>query len=250
MNQSLALFITFLLGFFILIGVIIAFFVTKKNKFLDYIFAFATSLLATLIILDIMPHIMSHLAISRMYIFIIFSMLGILLFKLLDKFIPEHENTKMTKTELKQNYSHIGVLTTLAIILHNIIEGMAIYITSLNDIKMGLLMSIGVGLHNIPLGIIITTTLDMGNEKASKYFWCLGSLFISSFIGGLIPFLLKITVVSDTLVGILLSLTLGMLLYILIFELLPKVIKTKHKKITILGLLSGVVTLLLASFIG
>lgn len=254
MRNNLALFITFLLGLFIIIGVIIAFFLKKKSKVLDFIFAFAFSLLVMLIILDLLPEAIEHLTLKNIHLFLIFSMLGLLLFKLLDNFIPEHAvNTdhKLNAKEEKENITHIGLLATIALIIHNIVEGMAIYLTSCNDISLGLIMSVGVGLHNIPLGIIITTTLNMGNNKKPvKYYACLGSLVISSFIGGLIPYLLNINTVNDTIIGSLLALTLGMLLYIIIFELFPKVIKTKDKKITFAGIITGFLILFLGSFVG
>ena len=56
MHNTLALFITFLLGFFIIIGVIIAFFLKKQKKVLDFIFAFALSILTMLILVDLLGH--------------------------------------------------------------------------------------------------------------------------------------------------------------------------------------------------
>ncbi len=250
MNNTLALFITFLLGFFIIIGVAIAFFLKKQQKVLDFIFAFALSLLLMLIILDLLSEAIEHLGLAQIYLFILFVALGLLIFKVLDDLIPEHEDHKMSKKEVRKNIVHIGFLATIALIIHNIVEGMAIYLTASNDISLGVMMSIGVGLHNIPLGIIITTTLNMSETKLSKYILCLGSLFISSFIGGLIPYLLNINTVSDTVIGSLLSLTIGMLLYIIIFELYPKVRKTKNKSITIIGLSCGIILVLLGVFIG
>ena len=126
---------------------------------------------------------------------------------------------------------------------------MAIYLTSANDISLGVMMSIGVGLHNIPLGIIITTTLN-DDKNTGKYLFCIGSLFISSFLGGLLLFLLNINTVSDIVIGSLLALTIGMILYIIIFELYPKVKKTSDKKITVIGLISGVIIAILAMLIG
>lgn len=249
MNNTLALFLTFLLGLFIMIGTIISFFIKKQAKVLDFIFAFALSLLSMLVIIDLLPEIIEHLKISHIYLFLIFSMLGLLIFKVIDDFIPEHEDHKMTKKEIKKNYVHIGLLATIALIIHNIVEGMAIYLTASADISLGISMSIGVGLHNIPLGIIITTTLTMSDAKPSKYFLLLGSLFISSFIGGFIPYALNLHTVNDLIIGSLLSLTLGMLLYIIIFELWPKVSKTKNKKITIIGIITGVILLLLSFLI-
>ena len=249
MHNTLALFITFLLGFFIIIGVIIAFFLKKQKKVLDFIFAFALSILTMLILVDLLGHTIEHLGIKHIYLFILFTCLGLLIFKIIDDFVPEHEDAKMTKNEEKKNIVHIGVLTTIALVIHNFVEGMAIYLTSANDINLGIMMALGVGLHNIPLGIIITTTLN-SDKNTGKYLFCIISLFISSFLGGLLLYLLNINTVSDIVIGSLLALTIGMLLYIIIFELYPKVKKTTNKKITIIGLVTGVIIALIGTFIG
>lgn len=249
MHNTLALFITFLLGFFIIIGVIIAFFLKKQKKVLDFIFAFALSILTMLILVDLLGHTIEHLGIKHIYLFILFTCLGLLIFKIIDDFVPEHEDAKMTKKEEKKNIVHIGVLATIALIIHNFVEGMAIYLTSANDINLGIMMALGVGLHNIPLGIIITTTLN-SDKNTGKYLLCIISLFISSFLGGLLLYLLNINTVSDIVIGSLLALTIGMLLYIIIFELYPKVKKTTNKKITIIGLITGVIIALIGMFIG
>ena len=249
MHNTLALFITFLLGFFIIIGVIIAFFLKKQKKVLDFIFAFALSILTMLILVDLLGHTIEHLGIKHIYLFILFTCLGLLIFKIIDDFVPEHEDAKMTKKEEKKNIVHIGILATIALIIHNFVEGMAIYLTSANDINLGIMMALGVGIHNIPLGIIITTTLN-SDKNTGKYLFCIISLFISSFLGGLLLYLLNINTVSDIVIGSLLALTIGMLLYIIIFELYPKVKKTTNKKITIIGLVTGVIIALIGTFIG
>ena len=249
MHNTLALFITFLLGFFIIIGVIIAFFLKKQKKVLDFIFAFALSILTMLILVDLLGHTIEHLGIKHIYLFILFTCLGLLIFKIIDDFVPEHEDAKMTKNEEKKNIVHIGVLATIALIIHNFVEGMAIYLTSANDINLGIMMALGVGLHNIPLGIIITTTLN-SDKNTGKYLFCIISLFISSFLGGLLLYLLNINTVSDIVIGSLLALTIGMLLYIIIFELYPKVKKTTNKKVTIIGLITGIIIALIGMFIG
>ena len=249
MHNTLALFITFLLGFFIIIGVIIAFFLKKQKKVLDFIFAFALSIVTMLILVDLLGHTIEHLGIRHIYLFILFTCLGLLIFKIIDDFVPEHEDNKMNKLEENKNIVHIGFLATIALIIHNFVEGMAIYLTSANDLNLGIMMALGVGLHNIPLGIIITTTLT--NERNTfKYLFCIISLFLSSFIGGLLLYLLSITTVSDIVIGSLLALTIGMLLYIIIFELYPKVKKTTNKKITLIGLISGVILAIISMFIG
>ena len=38
------------------------------------------------------------------------------------------------------------------------IEGMAIYTSVLSSVELGTLMCIGVGLHNIPMGMVLAST--------------------------------------------------------------------------------------------
>ena len=71
----------------------------------------------------------------------------------------------MDKHELKENLIHIGLVTSVALILHNIIEGMAIYSSVLSDKSLGLAMTIGIGFHNIPLGMVIAGAFYQSNEN-------------------------------------------------------------------------------------
>ena len=50
-------------------------------------------------------------------------------------------------------------MSSVAIILHNIIEGMAVYSMAAESLNVGVMIAFGVGLHNIPMGMIIYSTL-------------------------------------------------------------------------------------------
>lgn len=243
-TENIALLITFLLGIFIGIGAILAFFFQNKKKMLDFIFALALSLLLMLIAFDLLPEIIEIFTMTYIWLFLLLAFVGILLFKVLDEFIPEHQHDKhLTKQENATNMNHIGTLTTIALVIHNIIEGMAIFIAAANDVSLGIMMSLGVGLHNIPLGMIITTTFTQSNTKKSKVGFYIFALCISSFLGGAIAYVFEITNVNPLWMGSLLSLTLGMLSYIVFFELWPRVKATSDKKITTCGLLVGIILL-------
>ena len=108
-------------------------------------------------------------------------------------------------------------------------------------------MSVGVGIHNLPLGVMIGSVYSESSNKKSLNIPMI-LLSVSTFLGGLIPYLLKLTSASNIFMGILLSLVLGMLFYLVFFELLPKVKDTKNKNMTIYGLISGVLIFLLTLF--
>ena len=49
--------------------------------------------------------------------------------------------------------------------------------------------------------------------------------------------------------GSLLALTLGMLCYIVVMELYPRIIKTSNKKVTVAGFITGILLLVITLFI-
>ena len=157
-NYGVGLLTTFLLGIFILIGAIIPLFIVKKDKVINLSIGLAFGVIITLIVTDLLPEILEELGLKYIYLFIIFTALGFFLLRLLDGYIPDHHDHKMTKKEANENLTHIGIMTTLALILHNIIEGMAVYSTSLADVSLALTLALGVGFHNIPLGMVISSS--------------------------------------------------------------------------------------------
>lgn len=244
----MGLLITLVLGLFIVGGSVIAFASKNNDKFVNFSISLAFSVMVMLMFVDLFPEV-KEIFIGQFGIVwgIILAFIGILfgivLLKLLDMFIPDHDGHE--KEELK----HIGLISSIALILHNIIEGMAVYTAVNSSIESGLLISLGVGLHNIPLGMVITSTFYKANNNMKKTWTIIIIVSLSTFIGGIIMMLLSGILVNEIILGLLLSVTLGMLIYISIFELLPKMLEIKNKIITILGVVTGVILILVTMFI-
>lgn len=124
---------------------------------------------------------------------------------------------------------------------------MAIYSTASTDSSAGLLLTIGISLHNIPLGIMITSTLYKSNNSKKKTILIILAIAISTLIGGLLMFLLA-NIINEVIRGILLSITVGMIIYIVLFELLSEMATIKNKKTMVSGILVGVIIFLLTLF--
>lgn len=223
MKTLIGLILTLLTGLFILLGSLIVIKSKNKEKIVDFSISLGFTVMLGLILLELLPEAMMHL---NNYIYVIlFIALGLLLLKILDIFIPEHN----------ENLNHLGIVSSIALIIHNLIEGIAILGVTLTEIHLGILLSIGVGLHNIPMGMIITTSI-----KNNKRLIILPLLAVSTLIGGLLASISTIFV-NEFILGIFLAITLGMLLYISIFELLPKM----KNKPNILGIIIGIVLIVL-----
>ena len=125
---------------------------------------------------------------------------------------------------------------------------MAVYNTVNSSLDLGILLSLGVGLHNIPLGMAISSTFytSLKNKKKTNLIIILISL--STFLGGLIMSIFNVT--NEFIISILLSITIGMLIYINIIELLPRLIKYKNKKMVLISTLIGIILLFISIKLG
>ena len=168
--------------------------------------------------------------------------------KFLDLFVPDHHEKEHEKID-EENLTHIGIVSSVALILHNIIEGMAIYTGILSSLELGILMCIGVGLHNIPMGMVLTSTFYTSNKKWKTTTLIIVLTAISTFFGGIFMYFMS-GMMNEFLLGILLSITTGMVSYIVCFELLPHLMEHKKEKGTILGVLLGMVILMISVFLG
>lgn len=229
------LFITFLFGLTILIGVLFIL-VSKNNKrIVEISISMAFSILLFLIFFELIPEVREHLDIIYL---VLGTMAGVCLLKLLDVFIPSHEHSSSFNHVL-----HISLITSIALILHNIIEGMALYISLKNDIHMGLLLGFGIGLHNIPMGMVIASTLKEAKYSNIKIIILSFIISLSTLLGGFIICLFNN--VSTFTIGIMLALTLGMIIYIIFFELLDHLFHQERKN-NIIGIIIGIIIFLIS----
>ena len=248
-RYKIGLITTLLLGIFIVIGALIALLANKKSKVVEFSIGLAFGVIVTLIVTDLLPEIFETLGFRYIYVWLIGMVAGFLILKILDNFIPDHHEHKMSKEESNENLVHIGVMTSLALVLHNIIEGMAVYSSCLSDASFGIALTLGIGFHNIPLGMVISRSFYHSTKNFKKTIITVLIVSLSTFFGGFVMYLLKLTEISSMLLGVLLSLTLGMLIFIIIDELLPRISDIKNKKISFIGILVGVALLVLSMFI-
>ena len=246
--EILGVFITLLLGVFVLIGAMVALLVSRKGQVIDFSLGLAFSVIIMLIVLDLIPEVIEHLGISYIWLFLIFVIFGYGLLRILDHFVPDHHEKEHEKVD-EENLTHIGIVASVALILHNIIEGMAIYTSVLSSLELGILMCIGVGLHNIPMGMVIASTFYTSKKHLKRTIGIVFLTAISTLFGGLLMFFMS-GMLNEFLLGILLAITTGMVLYIAVFELFPHLVEHKKEKGTITGVLLGVALLLVSVLLG
>ena len=68
----------------------------------------------------------------------------------------------------KRRVAFSGLMTIIAISLHNIPEGIAVYLTCLKGVESGLPLAIAMSLHNIPEGMAVAGPLYAATKSKTK----------------------------------------------------------------------------------
>jgi ZIP family zinc transporter len=125
----------------------------------------------------------------------------------------------------KERLKKMGVMTALAIGLHNFPEGMAAFVATLSATSLGVAVTFAVAIHNIPEGVCVSMPLYYATgSKTKAFFWAFIS-GISEPIGALVCYLIFYDGFNSVLYGVLFGMIAGMMVFITLKELLP----TAHK---------------------
>lgn len=147
MNSTLFSFLlTTIAGLSTLIGSIVIFLNKKnKNNIIVASLSFATSVMVLVSFTDLIPESYNMLKNSfnlfpLILIILISINIGVIASFYIKKYIPD-SNDGLYK---------VGLISMLAIIMHNIPEGMATFMASNRDTSLGVSLTIAIALHNIP----------------------------------------------------------------------------------------------------
>ncbi len=231
------LMITFLLSLVFLLGIALGTVGGSEDGIEDASVALAFGAMLAVAAFDIIPEMIEAVRDGKITFsfFVIFTLLGLFILIVLDRFVPEHGEGNLT---------HIGIMSALAIAIHNIVEGMSVYSLSSQSVSSGFLLGLGVALHNIPMGMLIYSTTR--KEKTLRRILIIFVASFSTFLGGLLMAALE-NFVSISVVEILTSVALGMVIYILFFELLGDIIRSRKKLFSLLWIMVGLAIVIVGS---
>lgn len=140
------------------------------------------------------------------------------------------QQTQLRKTSL---------LVTLGVFIHNFPEGMATFVGTLKEFELGILITIAIALHNIPEGIAVAVTVSTHNEsKLKPFLWSFIS-GISEPLGALAVGLFLFPFINDYVLGAMLAVVGGFMIYISLDELLPMSRSLGKEHTSILGIAMG-----------
>lgn len=254
-NIGLAFSLTMLAGLTTAIGGAIAF-VTKKDnlKTLSVGLGFSAGVMIFVSLVDIIPNSEALLKVNfpNIYQWLVFGgfILGILVSVLIDYFLPDHVDTEELlhpdAPEEDNHFKHYklkraGMLTAIAICVHNFPEGMATFLTTTQDITLGFSVALAIAIHNIPEGIAVALPIYhvTGKKRYAMLYAALSG--ITEPIGALVGMLIFGLFIPQILVGFLMAAVGGIMTYISFDTLLPLAKEYGNWHLSIVGIMSGII---------
>lgn len=230
--------LSLLAGLSTLLGMLVIFIKNKSDKIIPFSLSFAAGVMVCVSFLDLIPESIEMLKdkfqnFPLFIIILIFITTGILLSIFIDKLFPSTNDSYQSKLY------QVGLISMIAIILHNIPEGIITFLSANNKLSLGLTIAIAIALHNIPEGISIAVPIYYSTNSKKKTFFYTFLSAISEPFGAIIAYLFLKPYINNMILGFLFSLVAGIMLHISFYELLPTSLSYKNKKITYVAFLIG-----------
>jgi len=138
-----------------------------------------------------------------------------------EKDVEAVEGTLIGNEEEAGKLSQMGIMTALAIGIHNFPEGLATFLATMEDTALGASLGVAIAIHNIPEGLCVAMPIYYATgSKCKALWWCFLS-GITEPIGGIIGFAALQPVMTPTVFGVIFGLVGGMMVFIVMHELLP-----------------------------
>jgi ZIP family zinc transporter len=241
----LPLLLSFLAGIFTVFGSFITFFIRDfKRSYLQFSLGLSGGVMIYVSFIELLTAAIKKIGPVKANI-AFFG--GIILFMLIDFLIPHEYIEERIKTGTHdKKLMAAGLFTTLGIAIHNFPEGVAVFMSSLVNIKLGVVLAIAIALHNIPEGIAVAMPILYATKSKRKAFWY---SFLSGFTepaGAVIALLILMPFLTPSVVSFCLAFVAGIMVFISFDELLPLSCENNGYHISILGVIIGMATMALS----
>lgn len=241
------------------IGSAIAFFAKKANtKFLSVALGFSAGVMIYVSMVEIFfkakDSLTAELGDKPGYWVTVAAFFGgIFLIAMIDKLVPEAENPHDMKSmddvghpeadHAKNKLMRMGVLTALAIAIHNFPEGLATFTSALKDPSLGIAITVAIAIHNIPEGIAVSVPIYYATGSKKKAFKMSFLSGLSEPVGALVGYLILMPFMNDVVFGITFASVAGIMMFISVDGLLPASREYGEAHLSIYGIVSGMIVM-------
>ena len=256
-HWQIPLLMTFLAGFATVVGGFITFFVKKGNiKVLSLGLGFSAGVMIFVSLTEILSTaenmLKTYYPINYHWMLFWGFIAGVVISKLIDEFIPDHVEEEAFGEECQNGDIHCqhkhrikraGLLTAIAIAIHNFPEGLGTFLVSSQNLALGASVAIAIALHNIPEGIAVALPIYHATGKKRLAIWYSFWTGMTEPIGAIIGLILIQFFLPQVFVGFAMAAVVGIMIYISFDTLLPLSHEYGDWHYAIGGVMSGMIVI-------
>lgn len=171
---------------------------------------------------------------------------GIVLIGIIDRLVPSVENPheahlaeEMDARPRNPHLMRMGLMTALAIGIHNFPEGIATFTAAVDDTTLGVAIAAAIAIHNIPEGVAVSIPVYYATGDRRRAFLLSLLSGLAEPVGALLAWLVLMPFMSPTLMGCILAGVAGIMVFISIDELLPAAREYGEAHTSIYGVVVG-----------
>ena len=205
---------------------------TTSNKFLSFILSFASGLMLSIVCFDLIPESMELTSILNTVVGVI---LGVICMMVCD--ILVNKKFSINSNNTKNNLLKTGIIVSIGLALHNFPEGLAIGSGFEASITLGYSLALAICLHDIPEGIAMGVPMKSGGMKVSKIIFYVIMSGITTGIGAFFGAL--VGTIGKEVIAMCLAFAGGAMLYIVSGELIPESNNLYKGKLPVIGNVIG-----------
>ncbi len=195
---------------------------------------------------------------------------GMFLIAIIDKLVPEHENPheihkepiridsneemitsedhsavlpEVSTNDKNPKLLRMGLFTALAIGIHNFPEGLATFISALQEPTIAISIAVAIAIHNIPEGMAVSVPVYYATGSRKKAFLYSFLSGLSEPVGALIGYAILRPFINDVVFGIVFASVAGIMVFISLDELLPSAREYGEHHLSIYGMVAGMIVM-------
>lgn len=259
-NIWLPLLLTLFAGLATGIGSMIAFFAHHTNKrFLSFSLGLSAGVMIYVSFVEIFSQA-QNLFVAELgtkpglTVAVLFFFGGMLLIGLIDRLVPSFENPHEVKAvecmdarpPKDARLMRMGVMTALAIGIHNFPEGIATFTAAVESPALGIAIAVAIAIHNIPEGIAVSVPIYYATGDRKKAFRLSFLSGLAEPVGALLAWGILMPFMSPVVMGGVFAAVAGIMVFISMDELLPAAREYGEHHISIYGLVTGMIVMALS----
>ncbi|MEN8148694.1 MAG: zinc transporter ZupT [Planctomycetota bacterium] len=243
-NVGYALLLTLGAGLSTAIGGLIALAVKKPGpRFMGFTLGFSAGVMVHVSFVELLPHAVDTIDFMPAHLAFFVGMGAVFL---IDFLVPHAWIGQHDHTEEQGKLMRTGLLVALGIGIHNFPEGLATFAGAMKSPELGVAIAVAIAIHNIPEGLAVAAPVYAATGSRKKAFgWTLVS-GLSEPAGALVAALLLGPFLTEEVLAVFLALVAGFMVAIALDELVPAAKSFESEHSPILGVIAGAAVMALS----